>query len=197
MTDLRIERLIGPQVQPYLPDVARLRIEVFREFPYLYDGDMEYEQHYLATYSASPASLFVLVWDGDTIVGTSTGVPMEDETDEFKQPFLDNAYDPARIFYFGESVLQRDYRGQGVGVRFFHEREDYARSMGRFRYTTFCAVERPADHPRRPAAYVSLDAFWQRRGYTRHTELHTEYTWRDLDETSESPKPMIFWLKAL
>jgi hypothetical protein len=32
-------------------DVARLRITVFREFPYLYDGNFDYEKKYLASYT--------------------------------------------------------------------------------------------------------------------------------------------------
>ena len=47
------------------------------------------------------------------------------------------------------------------------------------------------------ADYVPLDDFWQKRGYTRHPELRTEYIWQDLDETEASPKPMVFWLKRL
>ena len=45
--------------------------------------------------------------------------------------------------------------------------------------------------------YQPLDAFWIRRGYRHHPELHTRYHWRDLDETEESAKPMSFWLKEL
>ena len=39
---LRIERLSGDALLQYLPELARLRITVFRAFPYLYDGDMAY-----------------------------------------------------------------------------------------------------------------------------------------------------------
>ena len=37
---------------PYLEDVAHLRIAVFREFPYLYDGDPGYEARYLQVVGA-------------------------------------------------------------------------------------------------------------------------------------------------
>lgn len=194
--EIQIRNLTGNQIAPHLPDLARLRITVFREFPYLYDGDPAYEERYLATYSNSPHSLFVLVWHAAQIVGVSTGLPLADETAEVQQPFVSQGYDIGTIFYFGESVLLPEYRGRGIGVRFFAEREAYARRL-HARYTTFCAVDRPADHPRRPADYVPLDAFWQRRGYTRQPLLHTTFHWQDLDEASESPKPMTFWLKQL
>lgn len=195
MSDLSLRRLTGDAIGPFLDALAQLRITVFREWPYLYDGDMDYEKTYLETYSRSPESLFVLVMDGETIVGASTGIPMADETEDFKRPFEAQGYDPEGIFYFGESVLLPEYRGRGLGVRFFEEREAYARELGRFSWTCFCAVERPADHPRRPPEHVPLDAFWHRRGYAKHPELATTYTWKDLDEAEQSPKPMTFWLK--
>ena len=36
---LRFATLAGPALHPLLPDLARLRIEVFREWPYHYEGD--------------------------------------------------------------------------------------------------------------------------------------------------------------
>jgi len=197
MNALTLERYVGDAIAPHVSALAELRIRVFREWPYLYDGDLHYEARYLETYSRSPESLFVLVLDGERVVGASTGLPMADETEEFKRPFLSQGYDPERIFYFGESVLLPEYRGRGLGVRFFTEREDYARGLKRFAHAAFCGVQRPLDHPRRPADYVPLDAFWTRRGYVKHPELETTYTWKDLDDTEQSPKPMTFWLKSL
>ncbi|MGF6690822.1 MULTISPECIES: GNAT family N-acetyltransferase [Pseudomonas] len=194
---MHIRILQGAAIAPHIEDLARLRLTVFREFPYLYDGTLEYEARYLATYAESPESLFVLALDGERVVGASTGLPMSDETDEFQRPFREQGWDPERIFYFGESVLLPEHRGAGLGVLFFAERESYARRLGRFEHCAFCAVERPHDHPRRPPDYQPLNEFWARRGYRHHPELRTAYHWRDLDEETESAKPMSFWLKEL
>ena len=193
---LEIKTLSGTDAAARLDDVARLRIAVFRDFPYLYDGNLAYERTYLATYARSQGSIFVLAIDGSEVVGASTGTPMAAETDEVKAPFLASGHDPADFFYFGESVLLPGYRGHGVGLTFFAEREAQARRLA-LRYTTFCAVERPADHPRRPADYTPLDSFWQKRGYRHRPELRTTFTWRDLDEAHETPKPLSFWIKDL
>ena len=192
-----IQLLQGPRIAPHIDDLARLRIEVFCEFPYLYDGSFDYEAEYLGTYVRSEDSLCVLVRDQGRVVGASTALPLSGETGEFQQPFVEGGRDPARIFYLAESVVLPAWRGRGLGVRFFAEREAHARRLERFDWCAFCAVQRPADHPRRPADYQPLDAFWTRRGYRHHPELHTEYHWRDLDEREESAKPMSFWLKEL
>jgi GNAT superfamily N-acetyltransferase len=193
--DIRL--LHGPAIAPYIDDLARLRIAVFREFPYLYDGSLEYEARYLQAYAQSAESLVVLALDQGRVVGASTGLPLADETADFKRPFVEGGWNPERLFYFGESVLLPAYRGRGLGVRFFAEREGYARRLGRFDWCAFCAVERASDHPRRPLDYQPLNEFWGRRGFRHHPELHTELSWQDLDEGDESAKPMSFWLKDL
>ncbi len=195
--NLTIERRVGEAIAEEIDALARLRIEVFREFPYLYDGDAAYEAHYLETYLRSPRSLVVLVRDGDAVVGASSALPMADETADFQRPFLAHGHDVERIFYCAESVLLPAYRGLGLGHRFFDEREAHARALGGFTLSCFCAVERPVDHPRRPAGYRPLDAFWTRRSYRRRPELRTTFEWKDLDEDGESAKTLVFWTRHL
>ncbi|MEQ6884460.1 GNAT family N-acetyltransferase [Salicola sp. Rm-C-2C1-2] len=194
---VKLERVNGEQIRPWVNAVAGLRIQVFREWPYLYDGNMNYEAQYLETYIRSPHSVLVLARDGDQVVGAATGLPLEDEEDAFIQPFVDQGYDPASIFYFGESVLLPAFRGQGIGVRFFAEREAHARQLGGFRYCCFCAVERPADHPLRPKDHKPLDDFWKNRGYEPVPALRTHYPWKDIDEAEETAKSMNFWMAEL
>ena len=194
---LELKRLSGEALNQYIPELASLRIEVIRDFPYLYDGDTEYESRYLQTYIQCPESVVVLAFDGDKVVGASTGIPLKFETDEVKAPFIKAGLNIDEIFYCGESVLISKYRGQGAGVAFFDHREDHARELGGYQYSCFCGVQRPDDHPRRPAGYRPLDNFWRKRGYEKHPELHTTFSWKEIGEADESPKPMTFWMKAL
>jgi GNAT superfamily N-acetyltransferase len=191
------KRLSGAGIAPFVRDLARLRIDIFREYPYLYDGDEDYELNYLKTYVQSPRSLAMLVFDGDSLIGATTGLPMADETPEFQRAFLDRARDVRGIFYCGESVLRKHYRGRGIYRQLFLAREQHARALGGFDTAAFCCVQRPADHPLRPADYAPLDAVWRHFGYTEHPELHTEYVWKDVDEAQATAKRMRFWTKAL
>lgn len=195
---IHVQRFTGEQFRQHIPQLARLRIQVFHDFPYLYDGTTEYEEKYLTTYLRAKDCVIVIAFDGEKVIGASTGMPMTEETEEIRRPFVDQGYDPDRVFYFAESVLDKNYRGHGLGVRFFQEREAHVSGLNhnnRFDFTCFCGVQRPLDHPRRPDTFVPLDAFWTKRGYTKHPELTTTITWKDHDEASESPKPMMFWLK--
>lgn len=193
---LRIERVRGSAIEPYLPDLAALRREVFREYPYLYEGSLEYERSYLQSYARSARGVLVLARDGGEVVGASTALPLAEHGEGLAPLFVDAGFDPERVFYFGESVLRRSLRGQGVGHAFFEQREAVARELG-FSLAAFCAVVRPEQHAARPVDYVPHDAFWAKRGFRRRAELLAHFSWRDLGETDETRKPMVFWLKEL
>ena len=195
--EFNIQRFSGSALTKYIDDIARLRIEVFKDFPYLYDGSMAYERNYLQTYSNCPQAVVVVAFADGEVVGASTGIPMQFEEPGFQQPFIDHGYDPAGIFYCAESVLRRDYRGHGLGVRFFAEREAHARSIGDFSYVSFCSVIRPDNHPLKPAEYQPLDTFWHKRGYSKHPELCANYAWKDIDQSDSTTKRLEFWLKSI
>lgn len=196
-SDVTIRCLAGPAIVPWLPDVARLRIAVFRDFPYLYDGDEAYERHYLASYADCADSIFVLAFDCERVVGASTGIPLRDDGDAFQAPFRARGIDVERVFYFGESVLLPAYRGLGIGHRFFDEREAHARNLGRFDRTAFAAVDRAADDPRRPPGYRDHSAFWHRRGYVRQPGMTMRLAWREHGHAQERENLLTFWLRAL
>jgi GNAT superfamily N-acetyltransferase len=193
---LNIATYSGASIEPFLQDLARLRISVFRTYPYLYDGDLEYEKQYLQTYLQAEDAIVVIAQDGDQVIGASTAIPLSAETDNVKAPFLAAGYDLDRIYYFGESVLDDNYRRQGIGVGFFEHRERKARALGGFDWLAFCGVVRPTDDPRRPAEYLPLDHFWRRRGF-QATELYCAMSWKEVGEEQESDKQMRFWMKEL
>lgn len=195
--NLRVAPLTGPALIQALPDLAQLRITVFRDWPYLYDGTLAYEQGYIDKFSRSEGAVIVAAYDGARIVGAATASPMLGHADAFAEPFRKHGLAVERTFYFGESVLLREYRGRGIGKAFFEHREAHARTIATFTHATFCAVVRPDDHPLRPGGYVPLDAFWMRRGFRKLDGVVGTFEWRDVGDSEASSKPMQFWLKAL
>ncbi|MGR4068755.1 GNAT family N-acetyltransferase [Billgrantia sp. C5P2] len=196
MSEITLHTCQGNAIESRLDALAHLRITVFRDFPYLYDGSFDYEANYLRRYAECPESLFVLAEDGDALVGAATGMPLAEDVEEFRTPFEQAGFDIGSVFYYGESVLLPSYRGRGIGKAFLAERERHAARHG-FSTVAFCAVERPDDHPLKPEGYVPLHGFWRSQGYERHPELATTFRWKDIGEPEETDKPMVFWLKSL
>lgn len=187
--------LTGDAVQASLGDLAALRIAVFRDWPYLYEGDLTYERDYLAAYQA-PGAVVVAAYDGARMIGAATGAPMEHHAADFAAAFAARPEPLDQIFYCAESVLLPAYRGQGLGHAFFDGREAQARALGRS-YSAFCSVVRAPDHAARPPDYRALDDFWCKRGYQPLSGAIARFEWKDVGDTEATAKPLQFWMKSL
>lgn len=193
---ISLQSLSGAVLLPHLDDVARLRVAVFRDWPYLYEGDVGYEREYLAAYAQSADSVVVLARDGDQVIGASTGIPLSQDSAEFQAPFLARGIDVAKIFYCGESVLLPPWRGRGIGHAFFDAREAHARRLGGFDWTAFAAVDRDDADPRRPSVHRGNEAFWARRGYVRQPGMTMHLHWNEVG-IGDVLHPLTFWLRPL
>ncbi|PCD78128.1 GNAT family N-acetyltransferase [Pseudothioclava arenosa] len=193
---LEIRTLTGPALDAALDDVARLRIAVFRDWPYIYDGSLDYERRYLESYRNSEAAVVVGAFDGARLVGAATGTLLEDHSDDFAAAFAPTGLKLQDVFYCAESVLLPEYRGQGAGHAFFDAREAHARALGRS-FSAFCSVIRPADHPLRPASYRPLDPFWRARVYAPMPGVVARFRWTDLGDAEQTEKQLQFWGRAL
>ncbi|MPR32689.1 GNAT family N-acetyltransferase [Salmonirosea aquatica] len=196
-TKYEIVRLKGAEIASVFDELAALRIAVFRGYPYLYEGNVAYEKDYLQIYSRSERSFMAALYLRDKMVGATTCLPLDEETDELKKPFRENGLDPATYFYFGESIILQPHRGQGFGHLFFDEREAHAKSFGTHTHTCFCAVDRGTSHPLMPSNYRSNDDFWLKRGYQKMPSLQTTMEWPDVGEEISTPKPMVFWVRKI
>ena len=192
---LTLRTLTGADVADVLDDLARLRAEVFRDWPYLYDGDPKNEAEYLRSYRDTPGAILVSAEDGGRMVGCATGMPLTHHEDARDVPLGDLGLSVDDVFYCAESVLLPDYRGQGAGHAFFDRREDHARTLG-FGVSMFCGVERPHDHPARPDGARSLVPFWEGRGYACRDAVIT-MRWTDIGDDAPSEKRLRVWTKPL
>ena len=193
---ISLESLSGAALLPHLDDVARLRIAVFHDWPYLYEGDVGYERAYLAAYAQSADSVVVLARAGDALIGASTGIPLAHDSAGFQAPFRARGIDVAQVFYCGESVLLPAWRRRGIGHAFFDAREAHARRLGGFGWTAFAAVDRGDADPRRPPGHRGNEAFWARRGYVRQPGMTMHLHWNEL-AIGDVTHPLTFWLRPL
>ncbi|MAX67963.1 MAG: GNAT family N-acetyltransferase [Halobacteriovoraceae bacterium] len=187
-------KLHSNQINDYINDIANLRIKVFSEYPYLYQGDIHYERKYLLRYTKAQSSLIIMAVVDKKLVGLTTCLAMIEEEDEFQAPLRDNGFDIEKGFYFGESIILSEYRGNGVGHRFFEQRENHAKKViPNLSFTCFCAVERD-ESKLRPNNYKPLNHFWNKMGY-EFSGIKTRYSWKDIGDSIETVKEMDYWIK--
>ncbi len=194
---LRIETLSPERVAPLVPALAALRTAVFRDWPYLYDGDAAAEAEYLAPFIHSKRAGLVVAFDGAVPVGCATCLPLVDADAEIAAPFVAGGLDVGDHFYFGESVLLAGYRGRGAGVAFFAAREAHAQAVSACGFATFCAVRRPDAHPLKPADAEGLEGFWRRRGYAPMPGVACSMRWKQVDTAGEVTNTLDFWRRRL
>ncbi|MGD9593120.1 MAG: hypothetical protein AB7V32_11425 [Candidatus Berkiella sp.] len=196
MEGLEIAVFKGKQTHQHIDKLAHLRINVFKEYPYLYDGSLDNERTYLKTYTECDESILIVIFDNKEIVGASTAIPLAFETPECQQPFIENNLPISDIFYFGESVLLPAYRHRGVYKHFFSQREKAAKDYGS-KQAAFCAVLRDENDTRKPMDYVPLNDIWHHFGYQQHPKLLAYYEWLEVNQSQKTKKPMTFWMKTL
>ncbi|MFC6591250.1 GNAT family N-acetyltransferase [Deinococcus lacus] len=183
----------GPELEAALPEVARLRLTLFREFPYLYEGTPESESEYLRTYAQAAGAWLLLARDQGRVVGVCTAVPLSQEPPELQAPWRAAGLDPAQVLYLGEALIEPGYQGSGLGAQFLEAAEAYAAALG-LSLVAAAMVQRPADHPKRPSGWRSPRHLLERRGYRERPELDAQLTWQELGEPQATPKPMRFWV---
>lgn len=196
MERVAIASLRGAEAAAAIEDLADLRLTIFREFPYLYDGRREDELDYLARYARTPDALVVTVSEAGKVVGAATGIPLAAEGAALVEPVAGSSYPVAQLYYVGELLFYQEYRNRGLGLRLLAEVERQVRSMGGYRYLACATIVRPENQPARPAGYLPIERFLARTGFKRLDDLQTSFTWRELDGAS-CEHPMKYWIKEL
>lgn len=197
LSNIKIRSFTGSGIKTYIPSIAKLRAEIFKEYPFLHISGVDLEMQYLKKFTQCKEAIAAVIFDASKIVGATVGLPFEDKDLEMQQLFIDHGLNPADYFYFGESVLLQAYRGRGLGHHFFDIREGHVKRLKRFKSICFRTVVREKNHPQKPKNYIPLETFWEKRGYTQRPELNYSFSWKDLGESEESPKLIVFWTKEL
>jgi len=60
------------EILNYLDEIANWRIQYFKVFPYLYQGNLEYEKKYLESFAKTTFATVALAFDNDKLVGFAT-----------------------------------------------------------------------------------------------------------------------------
>ena len=194
---MNIKILRGRDILPYIHKIAELRIAIFHEYPYLYEGDLTYEEKYLLMYSQTKDAILGIAEDNHKVVGAITGLPLTKSMEEIKSLFTEHKIPAERIFYLGEIVLLQEYRNQNIGYTMYEQLEKAVKAAKLYEKIALCEVVRADNDLRKPLDYKSLSSFWNRQGYVKQTNLVAYFSWKEIGDTAETKHPMVFWIKNL
>ncbi len=199
---LCIDEVTGPAIADHISVVADLRIRLFRDYPYFYDGSPEYERHYLRELANNDEALLLMALSGDDVAGVATSLPLESGADILKGVpgrFRAAGLDPAAFYYYSEILVVPRFRGRGIAGEFYRRREAFARGKG-YGAVSFAAVIRPDDDPRRPESYFYPAPYWASMGFGRRDDITVACNWPTLEpdgSVAEKTHPLAFWVKSL
>jgi len=197
MSDIKIVAFTGREIDAVIPKLADLRIEIFAEYPFLYEGSLEDEKQHIKKFFAMEDAIVVAAFDQDKIVGISTAYPFIYEKESFQKLFLKHQRAPQEYFIIGEVALQKQYRRLGIGKKILQEIEAYAQKLNSYKYFCLYTFVRSPEDPRRPSDYYPETIFWKNRGFVEHPELHATVAYREIGESKKTPKKIRFWTKDI
>ena len=171
-----------------------MRLTIFREYPYLYEGILEDELSYVSHYAEH--GMVLIAQDGEKVIGAVTGMSLGLEEEYFQKPFKTAGLDPHQYFYIGELLLQSPYRGKRLGSQLLQQIEQEICKTGQYRYLCCATVVRPANHPLRPETFFPIEPFCQRHGYGLLDRVTVQIPWQQTDGTRPL-NTLQFWVKQL
>ncbi|MDH5302038.1 MAG: N-acetyltransferase [Gammaproteobacteria bacterium] len=182
----------GADIAKHIEALGQFRIDIFREYPYLYAGDMKYERDYLTRYAQCEHSILLLESDEHGIKAACTAMPLSAETEEFRAPF--SPAEQLLYFYIGELMVRSDARGQRLGSQLLAQMIQLIEASD-YQHLCLYTVERAPDHPARPDNYHAPDTLWQKFGFRRNGK-QVSFAWKDIGDVASSHKPMNVWTRT-
>lgn len=189
---MEIFTLRGKEILPYLDRIAELRIHIYRDWPYLYEGDLETEKNYLKVYADSEASVLVLAIEGNQAVGIAMGLPTNESMEQIQRVFEKEQSSMENSFYLADIILAKEYRNKKIGLKLLQDFEKSVRDQNKYNEIVMCEILRDFDHPQRPAESRSLDSFWERLGYSIIPNWQISLNWLDIGEEEKMSHLMHF-----
>ena len=192
-----IEVLKGKEVIPYLEKLAGLRIAFYRNYPYLYEGNLSDEMAYLSMYSNSENSLLAIAKKEEEIVGIASGLPMLESKEENKRLYAEKQIPGEHVFYLGEVVLSQEYQNTDVQERIYQQFEKAVIDLQKYHTIAVCEIERDPQDPKKPISTFSSEIQWENRGFFKQPELYTMDAWKDVGDLEKSNHALVFWNKVI
>lgn len=198
MPKYHIVHLIGPEAKKYVTDIANIRIQVFKEFPYLYAGTLEYEQEYSDYFSKDERAILIAAMQDERIIGFITGMPLSLEnplTKDVAQKLLAKGLtDISHYYYLGEAIVLAEYRKPLLIYNLFKKFKEETKNFT-YQKIGILTVIRDKNHPLRPAGYRSIESILKYFKF-HPTDIIIDFEWPTFQASGEienAANPMLFW----
>lgn len=198
---ITVEIHVGKDAAEYIDYVSQLRIDIFKEYPYLYEGELEYEKQYMHGYTTDKKSMIAVAKVNGELAGVSTGIPLISDSEivaDAKNVFAKQNVEVGDYYYYGEVIVLPKFRGHGITTKLYSEQNQLIQEWG-FKHVCILTVVREENHSLKPKDYKSPDGMWKHLGFFRN-DLTIDYHWptihpdksvKDVNNTLE------FWTKNL
>lgn len=199
----RIEVFKGAEAAPYIRPLSEMRLKVFCEFPFLYVGNMEDDLAYTQMFSTSSQGMLVVAFEGDTIVGIRSGMPVKSEKagplDEGKCRQLEaHGIKAEEYYYCGEIIVEPAFRKKGIATQLMRKFIEEVKALGFPGMIAILSI-RPSHHPLRPQIYFEGGTFLSKYGFIKSPVVFTaQYPTRQPDGTvKKQQNKLACWIKEL
>jgi phytanoyl-CoA hydroxylase len=194
----RIELFSGDSFKEYIPFIARMRCEAYREYPYLYEGTLAQEEAYLTWLSRLKHTGIAIAFFNNTPIGFLSGTSLLDFDEHFSGAaalFNKEGLDAATYYYFTDVIIEPEHQGNGLSKKLFDLFESHSHLLG---YTNACFVtEAHERHPLKPTDYRDLSPLWTRFGYKK-SSMYSVISWDTIGVgglSTQQEHQLQYWIK--
>ncbi len=189
--DIKIQSFQGQEAGNYQDQISDLFKLVFEAPPYRYFAPKSSWDDYVGSYIQNPASVTVLAFDDEKLVGAAVGTPLKDASDKYKAAFVNQPEELNSLFYLGELAVNDAYRDLGVAKSLYTEFESQV--IKPHLYAGIGLWQLSSD------SKSEVGKFWKKQGFKLYPKIHFQEMWRE-DPVPSSPKlphEMVFWKKKI
>ncbi len=198
---LSMDVVQGQGLLPHVNTLAEMRINLFKNFPYLYAGSLnEREIGYVKRFAQNEHALLGIAQIENTVAGMLTGIPLVCDLEIVAHAdsiFAAAGLNAHEYYYFGDALVLQQFRNLGIARALFAVLEAKVKSLG-YKKACFLVEDGDEHHPMRPENFKQ-GLLWSKLGYKKTSILAT-MSWPTIQvngAVQECNHTLTFWIKDL
>ncbi len=195
-----ISIVLGLSIMQYVPPVAEIILDTFKEYPYLHAPTLNEKKEYVAWFAHNNEGMIVLAQEDEQLCGFITGIPMSAVRDYV--PTIDALFQEYGLtlndyYYCGDVIVLPSHRKQKLCRAMFTMLEDRVKEWG-FKGLALITAVRDENHPLKPKDYYDAGLIWEHYGFEKTTIVIDNVQPTVIDErgtVEDRGNSFVFWVK--